>query len=213
MNDPVTNSIRESYDSLAEEYTRRISDELQHKPLDRELLDRFAKQTQGRGEVCDMGCGPGHVARYLRDAGASVFGLDLSHGMVEQARKLNPAIPFREGNMMALDLADETLAGIAAFYAIVNIPKQSLPVVFREIHRVLRPDGLLLLAFHTGDEVLHEDELWGQKISMDFLLFPPSEIKRDLEAAGFTIEEIIEREPYPDVEYPSRRAYIFARKP
>ena len=35
----------------------------------------------------------------------------------------------------------------------------------------------------------------------------------DLEVAGFTIEEVVEREPYPDVEYPSRRAYIFARKP
>jgi SAM-dependent methyltransferase len=211
MHDPI-NSIRESYDRLAEEYTRRISGELQHKPLDRELLDRFAQQTNGRGEVCDMGCGPGHVARYLRDAGASVFGLDLSPGMVEQARKLNPDIPFREGNMMALEIADRTLAGVAAFYAIVNIPRQSLPVVFREIQRVLRPDGLLLLAFHTGNEVLHEHELWGQKISMDFLLFPPLEIKLDLEAAGFTIEQIIEREPYPEVEYQSRRAYIFARK-
>ena len=213
MNDPVINSIRESYDRLAEEYTRRISDELQHKPLDRELLDRFAKQTQGRGEVCDMGCGPGHVARYLRDAGASVFGLDLSAGMVEQARRLNPDIRFREGNMMALELADETLAGIAAFYAIVNIPRQSLPVVFQEIHRVLRCDGLLLLGFHAGDEVIREEELWGQEISMDFLFFQPAEIKLGLEAAGFTIEEIIEREPYPDVEYPSRRAYVFARKP
>jgi len=47
---------------------------------------------------------------------------------------------------------------------------------------------------------------------MDFLFFQPAEIKLGLEAAGFTIEEIIEREPYPDVEYPSRRAYIFARK-
>ncbi len=212
MNDPI-NSIRESYDRLAEEYTRRISDELRHKPLDRELLDRFAEQTKGRGEVCDLGCGPGHVARYLRDAGVPVFGLDLSPGMLEQARKLNPDIPFREGNMMSLDLADDTLAGVAAFYAIVNIPRQSLPVVFREIQRVLRPTGLLLLAFHLGDEVLHEDELWGQKISMDFLLFPPSEIKQGLEAAGFVIEEVIEREPYPEVEYPSRRAYIFARKP
>jgi SAM-dependent methyltransferase len=212
MNDP-TNSIRESYDRLAEEYARRIFDELQHKPLDRELLDRFANETKGRGEVCDMGCGPGQVARYLRHAGVSVFGLDLSPGMVEQARKLNPDIPFREGNMMSLDIADGTLAGVAAFYAIVNIPRQSLPVVFQEIQRVLRPGGVLLLAFHTGNEVLHEEELWGQKIAMDFLLLPPSEIKRDLEAAGFTIEEVVERGPYPEVEYPSQRAYIFARKP
>jgi SAM-dependent methyltransferase len=211
MSDP-TNSIRESYDRLAEEYARRIFDELQHKPLDRELLNRFAKQTKGRGEVCDMGCGPGHVARYLRDAGASVFGLDLSPGMLEQARKLNPDIPFREGNMMSLDIRDGTLAGVAVFYAIVNIPKQHLPVVFREIRRALQPGGLLLLAFHAGNEILHEDELWGQKISMDFLLLPPSEIKLDLEAAGFTIEEVVEREPYPEVEYQSRRAYIFARK-
>jgi SAM-dependent methyltransferase len=212
MND-TTNSIRDSYDRIAEEYTRRISDELQHKPLDRELLNRFAQQTDGRGEVCDMGCGPGHVARYLRDAGASVFGLDLSPGMVNQARKLNPDIPFREGNMLSLDLADGSLAGIAAFYAIVNIPRQSLPLVFREMYGVLRPDGLLLLAFHTGDEILHEDELWGQKISMDFLLFPASEIKLTLEAAGFTIAEVVERGPYPEVEYQSQRAYIFARKP
>jgi SAM-dependent methyltransferase len=212
MDDETTRSIRESYDRLAEEYTRRIADELQHKPLDRELLDRFAKETRGRGDVCDMGCGPGHVARYLRDAGASVFGLDLSPGMLEQARKLNPDISFREGNMLSLDIPEGALAGVAAFYAIVNTPRQSLPVVFSEIRRVLKSSGLLLLAFHIGNEVLHEDELWGQKISMDFLLFQPSEIGLDLEKAGFTIEEIVEREPYPDVEYPSRRAYIFARK-
>jgi SAM-dependent methyltransferase len=213
MSDRLTEAIRESYDRLAEEYARRIANELEHKPLDRELLDRFARATAGRGEICDMGCGPGHVARHLHDAGANVFGLDLSPGMVEQARKLNPHIPFREGNMMALDIADDTLAGVAAFYAVVNIPRQSLPLVFREIKRVLRPDGLLLLAFHIGDEVIHEDELWGQKISVDFLLFPTSAIKSDLESAGFAVEEVIERPPYPDVEYPSHRAYVFARKP
>jgi hypothetical protein len=80
------------------------------------------------------------------------------------------------------------------------------------MQRTLLPDGLLLLAFHAGDEVLREEELWGQKISLDFLFFQPSEIRLGLEAAGFTIEEVIEREPYPEVEYQSRRAYIFARK-
>jgi len=213
MTDRAIESVRESYDRLAEEYARRIFDELQHKPLDRALLDRFAAEVRGRGEVCDMGCGPGHVARYLWDAGATVFGLDLSPGMLVQARKLNPGILFREGNMMALDLHDETLAGIAAFYAIVNIPKESLPSVLREMERVLQPGGLLLLGFHYGDEILHENELWGQPISMDFFLFQPPEIRRYLEMAGLVIEEIIERDPCPEVEYQSRRAYILARKP
>jgi ubiquinone/menaquinone biosynthesis C-methylase UbiE len=213
MKDDITQSIRDSYDRLADEYARRIFNELQHKPLDRERLNRFAAEVAGRGEVCDMGCGPGHVARYLRDAGTTVFGLDLSPRMLERARQLNPDISFREGNMMALNLQDGTLAGITAFYAIVNLAKESLVLVFREMERVLQPGGPLLLAFHAGDEKLHEDELWGHPISMDFYLLQPSTIQRYLKAAGLVIEEMIEREPYsPEVEYQSRRAYIFARK-
>lgn len=214
MNHRTMESIRESYNRLADEYARRIFNELQHKPFDRELLDRFAAEVSGRGEVCDMGCGPGQVARYLHDAGTTVFGLDLSPAMLEQARQLNPDLSFREGNMLALDIPDKTLAGIAAFYAIVNISMESLPLAFREMQRVLQPAGLLLLAFHTGDEVLHERELWGHPISMDFFLFQPSMIRHSLEAAGFAVEEVVERGPYaPEVEYQSRRAYIFARKP
>jgi SAM-dependent methyltransferase len=209
----ISQEIRESYDTLADEYARRIYGELRYKPLDRELLDRFAKETRGQGEVCDIGCGPGHVARYLHDLGSNIFGLDLSPKMIELARKLNPNISFREGNMMSLDLPDEKLAGILAFYAICNIPSKFLPSVFREMHRVIRPGGLLFIAFHTGDQVTHESELWGRPISMDFFLFQPKVIQQYSEEAGFSIEDIIEREPYsPDVEYQSRRAYIFARK-
>ena len=72
MHDDLTRSVRKSYDRLADEYARRIFNELQHKPLDRGLLNRFAAEVAGRGDTCDMGCGPGHVARYLRDAGATV---------------------------------------------------------------------------------------------------------------------------------------------
>src|SRR6201998_3552553 len=104
MADEITQSIRESYDRIAEEYARELFGELQHKPLDRQRLDRFAARVAERGQICDMGCGPGQVARYLRDAGAAVFGLDLSPKMLEQARQLSPEMQFREGNMMALDL-------------------------------------------------------------------------------------------------------------
>ena len=214
MTDNLSRSIQENYDRLANEYARHLYHELEHKPFDREMLRRFAGDVGPRGEICDLACGPGQVARYLRDAGMNVFGLDLSPRMIEQARRLNPDVTFQEGDMMALNLADGSLAGIAAFYAIVNLPADALPAVFAEMARVLQPRGLLLLAFHVGDETIRPAELWSCPISMDFYLFPPTMIQLHLEAAGFVIEELLEREPYPpDVEYQSRRAYIFARKP
>lgn len=116
--------------------------------------------------------------------------------------------------MMALNLPDGILAGIVAFYSIVNIPNEFLPVVFGEMERVLQPGGSLLLAFHMGDGTTHEQELWGHPLSMDFFFFQPAEIQRLLEGVGFSVEEIVERDPYsPDVEHQSRRAYTFARKP
>jgi SAM-dependent methyltransferase len=205
-------SIRGNYDRIAAEYARRLADELQHKPLDRELLDRLAASTAGRGAVCDVGCGPGHVARYLRDAGADIFGLDLSPGMLEQARALHPEMRFVEGNLLALPLEDNSLAGIAAFYAIVNLPEPALPQVFAEMRRVLQTDGVLLLAFHVGDEARHVTEMWGCPTDLDFFFFAPAMIRRLLESAGLRVEETIARDPYPDVEHPSRRAYIWARK-
>jgi len=214
MIETITQSVRENYDRLADEYASHLFNELAKKPFDRDQLNRFAAEVTDIGEVCDLGCGPGHVARYLRDAGTNIFGLDLSPRMVEEARRLNPDVSFREGDMMALDIPDATLAGIIAFYAIVNTPKESLPLVFQEMQRVLKPGGLLLLAFHIGDETLRPNELWGRPVSMDFFLFQPSAILNYLEGAGFAIEQVLEREPYPpDVEYQSQRAYIFARKP
>jgi SAM-dependent methyltransferase len=214
MTEDQTGAIRKSYDQIADEYARRIYHELDGKPFDREILGRFARAVGKAGEVCDMGCGPGHVARYVQGLGVKVFGLDISPAMVEQARRLNPGIQFQVGDMLALDQPDGTLAAIVAFYAIVNISKPSLPTIFREMFRALQAGGLLLLAFHIGDEAAHYDELWERPICMDFFYFQPAEIRGYLEAAGFAIEEVNEREPYaPEVEHQSRRAYIWARKP
>ncbi len=206
-------TIRADYDRIADEYAQRIYTELKGKPLDRELLRRFAESVKGRGAVCDLGCGPAHVARFLRDSGIEVFGLDLSPRMLEAARRLNPDIEFREGDMLALPLRDNEVAGIAAFYAIVNILPEWLCTAFAEMHRVLTPGGLLLLAFHAGDEALHLEEIFGHRVSMEFFYFPPTLIRKQLVQAGFAIEEIVRRGPYaPEVEHQSERAYIFARK-
>jgi SAM-dependent methyltransferase len=213
MDEARVNDVRASYDRVAREYVERIYDELKGKPLDRAWLDRFADETRGMGRVCDMGCGPGQVARYLHDHGADVFGIDLSPGMVEEAKRLNPDIRFEQGSMLALDAADDSWGGIAAFYSIIHVPREDVPRALVELARVLRPGGLLLLAFHIGKEIIHLDEWWGEKVSIDFIFFEPDEMEGYLRSAGFEIEDVFERVPYEGVEHPSRRAYIFARKP
>lgn len=209
-----TGEVQAAYDLIADEYANHIYDELRLKPLDRELLDRFAERVKGKGLVCDLGCGPGQVARYLHDHGITACGLDLSPGMLEQARRLNPGIEFLQGNMLALPVEDEAWAGVAAFYAIVNFPPADLLPAFSEMNRALRPGGWLLIAFHIGDEIEHVDDQWGRTVSLDFYFFRTQQVRANLRAAGFEVDEIVERGPYaPEVEYQSHRAYIFARKP
>ena len=206
--------VPSTYDRIAGEYARRIYCELKSKPMDRALLDRFAAIVGNQGVICDLGCGPGQIARYLKERGARVCGMDLSRGMIECARRLNPGIAFHEGDMRDLPVPDNTWAGITAFYSIVNLAPGDVAQSLREIGRVLAPAGSLLLAFHIGDDTLHtEEDLWGLGVALDTTLFRLRTVMGYVEAAGLAVEEIVEREPYPpEVEYQSRRAYIFAHK-
>lgn len=205
--------IRESYDELAATYTERLFGELAGKPLDRHLLNRFAEDVRARGLVADLGCGPGHVARYLHEQGVRMLGIDLSPRMIEWARKRSPEIEFRVGDMRALDLADGAFAGLVAFYSLIHIEEKEMAPTLRELRRVLAPGGLLLVAFHIGEETVHRDELWGHTVSLDFRFLMPQRLVTALGEAGFVVLERVEREPYPEVEHPSRRCYVLARSP
>jgi hypothetical protein len=49
-------------------------------------------------------------------------------------------------------------------------------------------------------------------VNLDFILFERAEVEAYLRDAGFEPFEVCERAPYPEVEHPSHRVYIFAKK-
>lgn len=214
--EPVQKDIQSGYDRVAAEYARRFEDEQASKPMDREMLQRFADEVRGRGGVCDIGCGPGQIAAWLyENCGLKdVTGIDLSPRFVEEARRMHPQIEFRQGDMLKLDVPDGAWVGVTAFYCLIHIPHDRMVDALKEIGRALQPGGVLLLTFHIGSEIKHIDEWFDQPVSMDFIFFEPAEMEGYLKEAGFERIETTIREPYaPEVEHQSRRAYIFARKP
>ena len=203
--------VRESYDSAAAAYAEHLSDELVRKPLDRHLLNRFAEETRGRGPVADLGCGPGHVARYLSKQGVTIHGIDFSPKMVAVAQSLHPDLDFRVEDMRRLSASNASLAGVVLFYSIVHFDLPELPPVFREARRVLVPGGLALVSFHLGEQLVHRDELFGAQVSLDFRCHTPENIIEALRSAHLAVIEQVHREPYDGAEYPSRRCYLVAR--
>ena len=209
----VIRDIRTSYDRVAAEYADRFKDEMDDKPFDRDCLDRLAREVGDLGPICDLGCGPGQIARYLHRQGVETLGVDLSPKMVAEARRLNPEIHFHQGDMLSLPDADNSWGGIAAFYCIIHIPREQVVDALREMKRVLKPGGILLVTFHIGEETKHIDEWWEKQVNLDFIFYLPDQMEAWLKEAGFDLLETLVREPNPEVEVTTRRAYLFARNP
>jgi SAM-dependent methyltransferase len=203
-------SVRRSYDTVAEAYATGFRDELAGKPLDRALLASLAEQAGNDAPIADLGCGPGHVAAWLASQGVAAVGIDLSPAMIAVGRREYPQVEFRVGDLLELPAADGEFGAAIAFYSIIHLEPAELHRAFAEIHRVLRPRGLVLVAFHIGSEVRHLDQWWGQAVDVDFRFFQPPEIAEVIEGAGFRTEMRLERDSYPG-EVETRRAYLLAR--
>ena len=211
-------ATRASYDAVADAYADQFSDELRRKPLDRALLAAFAEQVSaGAGDtrtarVWDIGCGPGHVTAFLAGLGLDAAGIDLSDRMVAQARARHPDLEFSVGSMIALPAPDGSWDGLISFYSLIHLVDDAdVRTALAEFRRVLADGGLLLLAVHAGEEVRHSQEWFGAAVDVSFRFFDPGWLTAELERAGFTIEALTRRQPYPGAEVATERAYLLAR--
>ncbi len=81
MDADKTDELRAAHDVLADFYAARLTDSVNHMPVERAVLDLFCELTRAADlgdQVGDIGCGIGHLEPYLAARGMSPRGVDLS---------------------------------------------------------------------------------------------------------------------------------------
>jgi SAM-dependent methyltransferase len=205
------NDIQGSYNTAAADYHKILKDYHREDPFERGALDYFSALVTD-GPVGDLGCGTGRITTYLAGRGLDVFGVDLTPGMIEVARREYPELRFEVGSLFDLDVKDGELAGALAWYSLVHTPREDLPTVFAELYRVLRPGGYLVHGFKVGRGRRHLSNAYGHDLDLEVYSYDPVDVAGLLAAAGFAEVASLTRTAIPG-EKDKAQAALIVRKP
>jgi SAM-dependent methyltransferase len=206
--------VMNCYNITAAEYAATFLNELDGKPFDRNILDRFAEMLPEKSCIYDIGCGSGQTTKYLHDKRKhKMLGLDFSEAAIRLARQNFPEIDFDVDDMLASKMASSSAEGILAFYSIVHFTYTEVEQAFTEWLRLLKPGAVCLFSFHVGEEAVEITDFLGvsgAKATWHFL--DPDKILAIAQKVGFKIVEAVVRYPYIGFEHASKRAYIMLKK-
>jgi ubiquinone/menaquinone biosynthesis C-methylase UbiE len=143
--------VRHLYENIADGYAGRFGDDLEHSLLDNTVLENAVDMLPPSALVLDLGCGPGQVASYLMARGCRAVGIDLTPKMLGVARQADPQLALINGNVLRLPVRDGGADGAIAWFALHNLPRSLLGGALAQVRRVLRPEGVFVMATHGGD--------------------------------------------------------------
>jgi SAM-dependent methyltransferase len=214
MNGYNAKEVKDCYNRTAKEYADKFLNELDGKPFDRNILNRFSDMLPDGSLIYDFGCGSGQTTKYIHDKKRhKVIGLDFSENAIQLAKQNFNEIEFVVDDMLNSKMASGSADGILAFYAVVHFTYIEIEQVLKEWLRLMKPNTIVLFSFHVGEEVVEAVDFLG--VSGAKATWHLLNTDRVLEIAGkvgFKMEEAVVRYPYIGFEHESKRAYIMLRK-
>ena len=160
--------------------------------------------------VGDLGCGTGQMAEAMAPFVRRVVAVDGSGDMLQAARRrLRPHanVEVRRGEIEALPLDDGELDAAVVVLVLHHVPDPARAL--RETARVLRPGGRLVLV----DMLPHDHDEYRQQMGHVWLGFGEDQVRRTLEAAGFSGGRVRTLPPDPQAKGPTLFVATAGRSP
>ncbi|UCC27905.1 MAG: methyltransferase domain-containing protein [Candidatus Bathyarchaeota archaeon] len=133
--------VRKGYDKIAKQYhaDRHIFD-------NRKELEQFVSLLPRNARVLDVGCGSGYTGEYLVEHGFNVVGVDFSQSMLKLAGRNVPEANLIKQDATRLGFKTNSFDGLTSFYCIIHIPREKHASLFQSFHRILKPEGIMLIS-------------------------------------------------------------------
>jgi SAM-dependent methyltransferase len=151
--------VAEGYDCIAErhlEWAQSVRAE------ERERYTSVLLESVPKGaRVLDLGCGAGLPTTYALAERFEVTGVDISARQIALAQQNVPQATFIRADMTQLDFGPGSFEAVAAFYALIHVPRQEQPKLLENIAFWLRPGGLLVAAMGAQSMQADLDDLLG----------------------------------------------------
>ncbi|MBI5355633.1 MAG: class I SAM-dependent methyltransferase [Candidatus Aenigmarchaeota archaeon] len=168
---------RETYGKIASQYGKEHSD-----------IEEVAKYadffvSSVKGNILDIGCGPGRDSRYFGENGLFPIGIDITPEFISMAKENSPLSEFVSMDARYLAFPEGRFDGVWACASLLHLPREDMPMAIGEVYRVLKDDGLLFVSLKEGSGEKYVGERY-------FSYYSESEITGILEDAGFTIVSI-----------------------
>ena len=122
----------------------------------RDVPELLKQYTKGK-KALDFGCGSGRSTRFLKQLGFKITGVDINPDMIKQAMKLDPEGDYRLMQEGHIPLENESFDLVTVFIMLMEVPNlKKMKIIFSEIHRVLRKDGIVLIITDAENMYQHE---------------------------------------------------------
>jgi SAM-dependent methyltransferase len=206
--------VRVAYDKVADSYADNFRATEPEQPVELAMIQYFASLLPGDRRVLDAGCGAGRLMPVLASHGCVASGADLSPGMIRRAQRDHSSFPTEVASLTSLPYPDESFDGYFSWYSTIHSPDHDLPSIFIEAARVLRPGGLILVAFQSGhgtQDVSAAYRRHGHHVTLERYNRTPDDIATALANVGLREVARLERQPAEGRERDSQAVFIARR--
>lgn len=187
MSDPRTRLVGAGYDAIAdvwEEWSARVADDPRG-----EWLAKLIALVPAGGHVVELGCGNGRPETLELAQRYRLTGVDLSYEQLRRARERVPDAEFVQADLTTVEFEPGSLDAVCAFYVFNHVPRELLPGLLARIHSWLRPGGILLVVFGSGDLEDWQGDWLG--VPMYFSSFLPEQNLRLLGPFELVEDEVV----------------------